>query len=72
MAVYTNQLATVRCLIEWGADVNVQMHRRLDTGYKFYRPIHCAASKGADWSNVLEELLKAPGIDLHAINSEGN
>lgn len=71
MAVYTNQLAAVQSLIQWGADVNVQIHRHLDAGYRFYRPIHCAASKGVEWSNVLEELLKSPNIDVHAVNSEG-
>ena len=71
MAVYVNQLASVRCLISAGADVNVQIHRHLDTGYRFYRPIHCAAAKGLEWSEILEELIKAKDIDIHALNSEG-
>ena len=71
MAVFMNQLESVKLLIEEGADVNIEIHRHFDSGYRFYRPIHCAASKGLEFSDVLSVLLEAKGIDIHAVNSEG-
>jgi len=71
MAVCMNQLATVRMLLEAGADVNIQIHRQTSAGLHFFQPIHFAASQGLEWSEVLEVLLKCPHIDVHALNYQG-
>jgi hypothetical protein len=68
----TNQVATARELINYGADANIPIHcRREGYNYVFFKPIHLAAGKGYQWTNMLEVLLTAPNVDVHSFDSEG-
>ena len=66
-----NQPQIAERLIEYQADVNIQIKKGKEIGLMFEQPLHFAASRGQHWKAILRVLLKSSDIHIDSKNSEG-